>query len=193
MLVSQYFIIPLHRVWIQSLKSFTENTTPGSDVKVTTSVHLFFSLVRNCWAKDDLVTISKWEFLSTVSNRVDANCWYGWINALIWLSDAPILSHPLRASSCLLISLIPSLINKTSNSLWMTEISDLRNITITLLLTSFIDIFCDSCLYWDLFEFICFSFDKFSWSLSATNDDLYDVWSCEYLLLLSSSTALSLS
>ena len=154
MLVSQYFIIPLHRVWIQSLKSFTENITSGPDVKVSTSVHLFFSLVSNCWTKDALVTISRLEFLSTVSNRLDANCWYGWINALMWLSAAPISSHPLRASSCLLISLIPSLINKTSNSLWITEISDLRNIAITLLLTSFviaasIDI---------LFEFICFFF-----------------------------------
>ena len=120
----------------------------GPNVKVSTSVHLFFSLVRNCWTKNALVTVSRWEFLSTVSNRVDTNCWYRWINALIWLSATSISSHPLRASSCLLIRLIPSLINKTSNSLWMTEISDLRNITITLLLTSFIDIFCDNCKYW---------------------------------------------
>ena len=45
--VSPYLINPRQRVAKQSLKSFIENTTPGPDVSVSTSVQRFFNQVKN--------------------------------------------------------------------------------------------------------------------------------------------------
>lgn len=56
------------------MKSLSEKTMPGPPAKVSTSVHLFRSFVRNVCTKPSLFTTSRWLFLSTDWKRVEANC-----------------------------------------------------------------------------------------------------------------------
>ena len=120
--VSPYLIKPLQRVDKQSLKSFIENTTPGPEVNVSTSVHLFFNLVKNCWTKLTLVIMSRWEFLFTVSNNVEANYCYGLTNAFTWASVTPNSKHPKSPACCFEMTSIPHQHKIRSNSFLITTI-----------------------------------------------------------------------
>jgi len=96
--VSPYFINPWQNDSKHSLKSFRENTMQGPEAKVSTSVHLFLILVKNCYTKLTLLTISKWLYLSTDENNVHAYYCYGWIRILI--CDYSVYSNVADSAAC---------------------------------------------------------------------------------------------